>query len=346
MDALRLRLPRALLSVAVLALAGNVLVAGRLMADETPSCCPMRAGDQLWLVSDRGLGCQVGRQATNLKYWRYDRETGWARSDLAELQAAESEELVTTIFVHGNRISRGAAFAKGWSAYRALVRSADERPIRVIIWSWPSNAIKGIVQDVRVKAARTNRSAYYLAWFVDKLNPQTPLGLWGHSFGARIVTGALEVLAGGQIAGRRLVDRAHATRDPVKVVLVAAALDNNWLARGRYHGRAMSQVDRMLLVNNSCDYALRRYHWIYHRRACQQALGYTGLRTGWLDESERGKIEQVDACCQVGRQHTLVGYLCAANLMARMRRVLLFEPSGTPVAEPETLAVADSTSAE
>jgi hypothetical protein len=348
MDAfLSLRLPGVLRYLAVAIVAANALAAGRLLADDAPPPChpQLRSQDQLWLVSDRGLGCQVAQEVKKLEYWRYDREKSWVRSDLAGMQDAESENLLTTIFVHGNRISWCEAFTKGWNVYRTLVRCAQERPVRLIIWSWPSAAIKGPIEDARVKACRTNLSGYYLAWFVDQLDPQAPVSLWGHSFGARVVSGALHVLGGGEIAGHRLVERAHATRDPVQAVLLAAALDSDWLSPGRFHGLAVSQVDRMLLVNNSCDALLKRYHWIYHRRACQQALGYTGLFTARLGGDARSKIQQVDACCVVGRQHTLVNYLWATGLMAQIRKVLLFEPDAKRADEVETVAVADATPA-
>jgi hypothetical protein len=326
---------------AVVVLAANMLAAGRLLADDAAPCRPqLRPQDQLWLVSDRGLACRAVADVEKLQYWRYDGEKSWVRSDLAALEAADGPDLLTTVFVHGNRIAWSEAFTKGWAAYRALVRTADERPLRVVIWSWPSAPIHGLVEDARVKARRTNLSGYHLASFVDRLNPKAPLSLWGHSFGARVVTGALHVLGGGQLGGHRLAQRVHAARDKVQVVLLVAALDNVWLAPGRFHGQAMSQVDRMLLVNNSCDAALKRYHRIYHRRACQEALGYTGLPTAWLDAASQGKIQQVDACCVVGRQHTLAGYLWATGLMARMRRVLLFQPDRQR--SGETVAVAEA----
>jgi hypothetical protein len=330
---------------ALVALALNALLAARLLAaDASPACHPqLRPHDQLWLVSDRGLGCQVEQEAGRLQYWRYDPEKSWVRSSLGDLQAAESDDLVTTIFVHGNRMSWCKAFTEGWSTYQSLVRCADERPIRLILWSWPSGAIHGVVEDARVKASRTNRSGRYLAWFIDQLRPQAPVSLWGYSFGARIITGALHLLGGGQLGGHRLVNRAHATREPVQVVLFASALDNDWLAPGRFHGSAMSQVDRMLLVNNSCDAVLKRYHRIYHRRACQQALGYTGLSRAWLDRDARGKVQQVDACCQIGREHSLASYLATSSLMSRVRNLLLFDSDAGPTDKADAAVVADAT---
>lgn len=318
------------------------LAAASVGTCETTPCCPQpRSGDQLWLVSQRGLGCDVERHAEQLKYWRYDREKRWVPSDLAELNGADDGRLLTTVFVHGNRIDSREAFTTGWTVYRALVRSADERPIRFVIWSWPSERVCGPLADARIKAARTDPAAYYLAWFLDRLDPDDPVSLWGHSLGARIVTGALHLLGGGQLAGHRLVERAHANRQKVQAVLIAAALDNDWLLADRFNGRAMSQVNGLLLVNNSCDALLQRYHRLDHRRSCRQALGFTGLARRCLDRESWSKVEQIDACCQVGRRHALADYLCAMNLMARMRSHLLFEPPRAMSQVNGTLAASD-----
>src|SRR6185295_5183622 len=104
--------------VALTALLIALLTQPATHAASSKACCP-RPQDQVWLVSNRGLGCNVEQQATKLKYWRYDCERSWVRSNLAELLAADDRG-VTTVFVHGNRIPRDEAFTKGWSAYRML----------------------------------------------------------------------------------------------------------------------------------------------------------------------------------------------------------------------------------
>jgi hypothetical protein len=286
-------------------------------------CCP-RPQDQVWLVSNRGLGCNVEQQVENLKYWRYDCERSWVRSSLAELLAGDDGS-VTTIFVHGNRIAWNEAFTKGWDTYRTLVRSAGETPVRFIIWSWPSDAIRGPVQDAREKACRANPTGYYLGWFLDQLNPETPVSLMAHSFGARVVTGALHVLGGGQIGGHRLDERSHPVRQSMPVVLLVAALDSDWLLPGRFHGQAMSQVSSMLLINNSCDILLKRYHLIYGRRCSQQALGYTGLAAWAATDADWTKVSQINAASIVGRRHGFARYIGSSDLVARMRPHLLFE---------------------
>jgi hypothetical protein len=269
-----------------------------------------------------------------MQYWRYDRVKGWARSSLDQLLASEDPNVINTVFIHGNRIDWCEAFTKGWNAYRRLVATADKRPVRFIIWSWPSDRIRGPVQDAREKAARTNPSGYYLAWFLDKLDPNAPVSLWAHSFGARIATGALHLLGGGRLGSYQLASRVHATRDLVQVVLLVAALDNDWLHEGHFHGRAMTQVSAMLLVNNSCDALLRRYHLIYGRHSGQEALGYMGLASWAARPRDRAKVAQLEASYAVGKDHAFAGYLCATGLIDKMRPYLLFDrPRDLPTAK-------------
>ncbi|MBI3838152.1 MAG: hypothetical protein HY288_09510 [Planctomycetia bacterium] len=319
------------------------------------SCAALRAGeptafdalprpqDQLWLVSSRSLGCgNLPQRVANIQYWRYEREHSWLQASLDDLLAAGEENVVTTIFVHGNRISCEEAFTRGWAAYRAIVRCTDERPIRFVIWSWPSEAVHGPLNDVRLKACRTDPAAFCLAWFVDRLSPKVPVSFWGHSFGARVVSGALHLLGGGAIDGSRLDERLHPDRQPMQAVLLGAAMDKDWLLTGRCHGHALSQVASLLLVNNGCDALLKRYHLIYADHGHEQALGYTGINTAWLPATDAAKISQIDACCQVGKQHTLDVYLASSYLLARIRPYLLFTTSKTPPdSQPELASKRD-----
>jgi len=304
----------------------------QLHADE-PKVCQSeclslpRPQDQLWLVSDRCLDrCVVDQQAPQLETWRYDPQKSWVHSGLNELFSAENPQAVTTIFVHGNRIPPDEAFTKGWNAYRTMVQHADERPFRFIIWSWPSEAVRGPVHDAREKADRSNASGYYLGWFLDRLPSGNAVSLWGHSLGARVVTGALHLLGGGTLCDHQLGQPSHATRKPMQVVLLVAAIDDDWLMPGSCHGQAMSQVSRMFLVNNGCDALLKRYQLLYPGRGHEQALGFNGLSPECVAGDDWGKVNQIDAAYQVGKRHAFDGYLCSADLVDQMRPYLFFTP--------------------
>jgi hypothetical protein len=101
-----------------------------------------------------------------------------------------------------------------------------------------------------------------------------------------------------------------------RAVLMTAALDNDWLLPGRFHGRALSQVDRMLLLNNPCDRALKWYPWIDRCRK-PQALGRFGVASHSALGDDRRKIAQRDAGHLLGKVHDFNRYLACPTLMAQ-----------------------------
>jgi hypothetical protein len=219
----------------------------------------------------------------------------------------------TVIFVHGNQISPGDAKQEGVALYRRMVWASDSpTPIRYVIFSWPSSKIPGLLRDVRVKALRTRPAGCQLAWVIDQLQGDTPIELIGFSYGARIITGALHILGGGDLNGLTLAARQHPDRQPMNAVLFAAALNSDWLCPGHYHGLAMTQVDRMMLLNNCSDLAMQYYRF---STTCgnPQALGLCGPTC--IDPAGAAKIRQRDLSRWVD-EHELMAYVCAPGVAA------------------------------
>jgi hypothetical protein len=142
-----------------------------------------------------------------------------------------------------------------------------------------------------------------------------PIGLAGYSFGARVATGAIHLMGGGQLLGSSLKLDPKAGRPMISAVLLAAAEDDGWLAPGAPNGLTVPTVDRMLLLNNGCDSALKHYP-LMDRCFRASALGYVGLATS------DPKIEQFDECCTVGSEHNWANYFCNECLDALMRPYL------------------------
>ncbi|HTQ40812.1 MAG TPA: hypothetical protein VMJ32_17455 [Pirellulales bacterium] len=284
---------------------------------EAPVCLP-RTQDEVWLVSSRCLGCPNDEaNPPQFQVWQYDLNAHqWNSSTQAAFLASNRPALPTVFWVHGNRKYADEAREDGMEVYDQLTTGVSgDRPIRFVIYSWPAVPVRGLREDAREKAIRTNADGYYLAALVNQIDPHVSVDLIGYSFGARIVTGALHILGGGDICGWSLPHPIKRLA-PLQAVLVAPAVNNDWLAIGHAHGKALVAVDRMLSLNNYCDRALKHYAAI---DPCTKpvALGYTGA-VGYLGENG-SKLRQFNMCCAVGKQHYWGNYFYNPGIVAMIR---------------------------
>ena len=287
--------------------------------------------NQIWLVSARRAAYRPGGDM-RLKYWRYH-QGRWLVSNRWQFLASNEPQLPTCFFVHGNRVSFRESSTNGWRAYRRMAASTGARQrFRFVIWSWPSERIRGPLRDVKAKARVADAQAVYLAWLVDQIDASTQVSFIGYSYGARVVTGALHTLGGGHINGRRLAYRAHRERTPMRAVLMAAALDNSWLTPRQRHGLAMSQVERLLVMKNPRDRALRAYRLLYGLFRGPAALGYTGMSGLGNLGPHRNKVSQLNVSNWVGDAHDWTRYMNSPVLVRRMRPFALFEEPPTVTA--------------
>lgn len=280
-------------------------------------CNGIRLQDEIAVVNTRNIcGCcdpEAIRTGIKVENYAVGDDSGsrrWQPSDLQSLLAFKPA-VPTVVFVHGNQISSGDAKCEGLAVYRHLIlHGSDAPPIRFVIFSWPSTQVSGLLRDVRVKASRTGPAGCQLAWLLDQMPAETPLSLVGFSFGARLITGGLHVLAGGSLNGSAsLAENVHPNRPPVSVILMASAVHSYWLAEGQYHGMAMTQVSRMMLINNCNDPAMKYYDFLEPGHGGPQALGLCGPTR--IGREYAKKIMNRDVSRYVGADHELMSYLCA-----------------------------------
>ena len=291
---------------------------------------PAYSGEDLWIVSTRRVasdGCDAVPSDSPLDYWHLNDGCQWAAADAAAFRASDDPTAPTTFVISGNRTDPDMAVTMGWQIFQQLKACAVGRSFRVVIWSWPSDRIRGGIRlDARVKADRCDVESFLLAQTLDRMNPAVRVNLVGHSFGARITLDALELLAGGSINGQTLPRKnqpAWATR---QAMLVAAALDSDWLLKAHRDGQALGQVDRLLITVNPDDFVLRHYGLMYHMHG-PQALGSTGPVD--LDcLAETAKVELLDLTCSVGRRHDWNYCFCAPDLRAAIARYGFFDSTG------------------
>ncbi len=170
--------------------------------------------------------------------------------------------------------------------------------------------------DMQIKVCRSDVDAYYLARVLSYLPKGAPLSLVGYSLGCRTASGALQLLAGGPVAGRSLAPEVLAAWKnsgprPIRVMMLAAAMDANWLEPCCPHGLAPLAAERILVVKNGCDNVLKWYSRLYGPHGAE-ALGYVGPA-----DTAGGKLEVVDVSCEVGRQHDFDRYQESSSVNRR-----------------------------
>ena len=274
-----------------------------------------RAAD-VWSVSTRRLPgiCRLPDAADLAVERCIDPDRGrWERSDLANLLADPARPLL--VFIHGNRYEAGEAKGQGVLLARHCTAGCPggARP-RVVIFSWPSAQQGILLKDGRAKYERAYADGHYLAWFLGQVAPERPVAIVAYSFGALITLEALEDLVAAERSGRtdilpwtRRAGRTH-------LVFVAPAVRCDALAPRGPYAETRACFDRLTLVINSRDDALKFFPWI-DRDIRADALGRVGMPRRWAEGAE---FIATDAAGIVGKQHGLPLYLASPTLSRRI----------------------------
>jgi hypothetical protein len=290
----------------------------------------VREQDQVWVVSSRHLGCATLAAAESLQVWQHENKM-WQPRTIADFYATDSAEVVTAAYIHGNRIDAGQANADGLAVYFQLVGKYDHlRATRFVIYSWPSDQIKGVLKDVRSKAYRADEEAFLLSRFLTRMNKDVPVGLIGFSYGARIILGGLHLQGGGSFGGRAT---EPGQGQPIRAALWAAAEHNDWPLPGHAHGQALGMADHWFITINGCDPALARYHML-DKCAKPCALGYAGLAGGLPPDLAR-RVEFMNVSNIVGSSHEMPLYLYSPAIMSNTRQTALWYDLGKAAVRPE-----------
>jgi hypothetical protein len=285
----------------------------------TSTICPAARQDELWVVSSRSFGC-VDPNDSNRQTWQVQRRetnTNWQNAQFDEFTAASQDGLHTVFYVHGNRNDCHWAMKNGQTVYNALVRqSAPDQRFRFVIYSWPSDQIRGPVRDGRFKLQVANNETYRLGWLMTQLSAKSQYGLIGFSLGGRIITGGMHLLAGGILHGKTLTP---GTRPATRAVLWAPAVHNDWLLPGHYHGNAMNALDRISVMYNTKDPVMKRYH-MGEPGGHPTALGFSGFSSLAQFGSISDRVEQQEVCQLIGKSHELVQYAGTESIVSKARK--------------------------
>ena len=301
--------------LAVFCLAGIMLVLPAETAEAAGVCpAPAMAPPDAWVISTRRLPgiCRMPETASPTVERYATDGCCWESADLEGLLAGTGP---LVIFLHGNRYDSGSAKSQGLAlARRCRQFCGCDQDVRTLIYSWPSQQNGCLLKDGRSKYRRCFTEGRYLAWLLGQIAPDRPVAIIGYSFGALITMEALEDLAVAQEEGHPVSpwrDRPGSTR----LIFIAPAVRCDAFApRGPYR-EMLSGIDRVSLVINSRDDALRFYHLL---DPCLKAdaLGYVGMPRRWMPADV--DFSMVDAHRIIGRQHGLPLYLQSGSLMRKI----------------------------
>ena len=160
---------------------------------------------------------------------------------------------------------------------RWIHSGAPGAPIQVVFFTWPSDGNMPFIfpVDIAILGKRSAAHAYYLANLISQLPPEQPVSVLGHSHGARATVAALHLLGGGALEKGQALPAGYSTPRHLRAVLLAAAIDHDWLNPGERYSQALVVPERVLLMRNSRDATLG----IYPMRTVvgPRALGQNGL---------------------------------------------------------------------
>jgi esterase/lipase superfamily enzyme len=304
------------------------LLLGVAAARAAAGPCPTA---DVWVASSRRLPgvCRLPQQAAlDVERLSAGDHGRWEQASVADLLAEPGLPLV--VFVHGNRYAPAEAKSQGVRLARLIAAAGHVHgPVRTVIFSWPSEQEGVLLRDVRAKYDRAHADGHHLAALLGRVEPDRPVAIVGHSYGALVGLEAIRDLVDEARAGSADVVPWAGRPGRTHLVLVAPAIRCDALApRGPYR-QTLACIDRLTLVVNSSDCALRFFPCV-DRGVRAEALGATAMPRRWLPaDVEYGAV---DAAGIVGVEHRLPLYLDSAPLVRRITAGAVADLA-TPVGE-------------
>ncbi|HET6881324.1 MAG TPA: hypothetical protein VFI31_14275 [Pirellulales bacterium] len=320
-----------LLLIALLAGIGSARAQYSRHDDEPPplECCTC---GQYWRITAFCAPICGCYDPSKLQYYFYDRcRDCWVHSSFEAFLAADDPQVATCFFLPGFEPARRNspeeyvenATKGGWLIYNRV--APRNRPFRMVLFAWPADRDKGerMLPDMREKLRLAEQYGWYLAWLMDQMHPQVPIGFVSDSLGAATLTGAMHVLGGGTVSGVGLW-RIHPDRRPPSAAMMASTMDNTWMSVNGRHGQALSAVDDILITVNQKDRMLKLYVAVHIGEG--RALGENGIAGSLGPYADR--VRYLNAAPYVGGRHWWTAYLRSPPVVAA------FRPYAFPLPEP------------
>jgi hypothetical protein len=275
--------------------------------------CQCFAEQDVWLIDTHQAPWTHASEAGFEKVVYYQLvDNRWVRSDAESFFETQNPEVPLVVFFPGYTSTTSTTIEVGMSLVRMY---KSEQKCRTVFWNWPSEKIRlRLAPDIRDKISIAEASGDYLAMFLNRLNPESQVCMLGFSFGNRIICDAVANL------GDNRPDRMQ-----IHLVLTAAATDWHWLMTGARHGDIPRLAEKILILYNPADRALKFYPFLYGDGSCPEALGRFGPPLSGIAPEYRNRIEAVNVQHYIGGRHLTIWHLQTPIFRQRMNDYLFFK---------------------
>jgi hypothetical protein len=254
------------------------------------------------------------------------------------------------VVVHGSFTNWKGLCDDCGPVFRWLRSAAPTRQLAVVFYTWPSSGPITYEPhiDVAILGMRASFNSIYLGDLIARIPSGHPICLIGHSHGARMAAAALHLLGGGEVDDTRLTYLPPADQR-IRSVLIAAALDHQWLDPGQRFGLALCRAECLLYMRNDHDIVLTFYP--LRRVFSRRALGEKGLsrrdrdRLGYLNS----KVVQLDVTHIIQSGHMWNHYYSHPELAAAIEPYVYFDdapPSYVPAPQANSQEVPSTLSGD
>jgi esterase/lipase superfamily enzyme len=263
--------------------------------------CSAVCAFDVWFVDTR-RGFEINQLDNNSK---------WNRSTLNEFQQSHNPNIPLVIVTHGYKMTYDEAKQFGIN-FSKLTHNFGEH--RFLFWSWDAEKENcGIKSDAINTGKKADAESKYLTNFLKQLKPQSKVSLIGFSYGARLISAAIQNLATEQL--QQLKQNTNnknkiTTNLNIRIVFLAAAVDQDQFEQNKKYGNLLQITDKLLVNINAADPALLLYPLLTGIKS-PKAAGRYGINTTKIHPKLASKIKSLNVRPDIGIDHTFISSFCA-----------------------------------
>lgn len=285
-----------------------------------------------WIVSSRSCDGKdaIGEAGCSLSYFHRTSDEQIGAEGRDSFLASIRPDRPVCFVVHGSYNYWRDVMSESRKIYHWIRSGAPNSPVQVVFFTWPADGYMPYLfpVDIAILGRRSTSHGMYLANLIAQVPADQRVSIVGHSHGARATVAALHLLGGGALENGQALPPGHAAPVHLRVVLIAAAIDHNWLNPGDRYGQALLVPEQVLLMRNSRDATLVVYP--LRKGVGPRALGRNGLGKG--DRFELGalgsKVVDLDAAEFAKWHHSFGAFHQRPELAAAIAPYVYFQEVG------------------